>query len=110
VIEETAGVVAGLRARAGDDAVDLELLLLPLRHRGRTQARVIGTLSAARLPEWIGLRPVEGLETLSLRVLVPGAGPPRADPSFDRASEKPFDRRSDPARRHGLVVHQGGLA
>ena len=101
VIEETAGLVAGLRARAGDSNVlDLEMLLLPLRHRGRTQARVIGTLSAVPVPDWVGLRAIESLETLSLRVLVPGAEPePPAAPGIEPAS-----------RRHGLVVHQGGLA
>lgn len=101
VIEETAGLVAGLRARAGaSNVLDLEMLLLPLRHRGRTQARVIGTLSAVPVPEWVGLHAVESLETLSLRVLVPGAEPQRlAVPGIEPA-----------ARHHGLVLHQGGLA
>ena len=97
VIEETAGLVAGLQARTADgDELQLEMLLLPLRHRGRTQSRIIGTLSATRAPEWIGLRSVERLETVSLRILVAGAMPDRPEPT--------------PARRHGFVVHQGGRA
>ena len=105
VIEETAGLVAGLRARTGEsETLDLEMLLLPLRHRGRTQSRVIGTLSAAPPPDWIGLRTVAALETLSLRVLVPGAAPPRPGPRMSGTAGGP------PPRRHGFVVHQGGLA
>jgi hypothetical protein len=97
VVEETAGLVAGLDARTGDgDALQLEMLLLPLRHRGKTHSRIIGTLSATRAPAWIGLKPVERLETVSLRILVTGAAP-----------DLPA---TEPVRRHGFVVHQGGRA
>lgn len=95
VVEETAGLVAGLRGRGGPEELDLELLLLPLRHHGRTQSRVIGTVSATPVPAWIGLRALDSLETVSLRVLVPGALPARPEPP--------------PVQRHGFVVHQGGL-
>lgn len=97
VVEETAGLVAGLSGRTSEgDGLELEMLLLPLRHRGRTHARLIGALSAGRVPDWIGLRALEGLETVSLRVLVPGIAEPLEPPP--------------PIRRHGFVVHQGGLA
>lgn len=95
VIEDTAGLVAGLRGRTGaGDTIDLELLLLPLRHRGKTQVRVLGALSAVGVPPWIGQRPLIGVETVSVRVLV-GEGDP-----------------GDPAspRRPALVLHRGGLA
>ena len=98
VIEETAGLVAGLTGRtAADDSVDLELVLLPLRHRGRTQDRVIGALSPAAGPLWLGMRPLVALETRSLRVLTGGAAPlpaPANDPGL-------------PARP-ALVLHRGG--
>lgn len=97
VAEETAGVVVGLEGRTqAGDAVDLELVLLPLRHRGRTQDRVIGALSPGASPVWLGLRPLVSLETRTLRVLTAQALPP--EPANDPV----------PMRRMGLVVHQGG--
>jgi hypothetical protein len=56
---DTVGVVAGLRGTTErGEAVDLELLLLPLRHQGETQSRILGALSPACVPHWLGLRPV----------------------------------------------------
>ncbi|MFD1702104.1 PAS domain-containing protein [Methylopila henanensis] len=51
--------------------VDLELALLPLRHRGRTHARVLGALSPVETPYWIGACPVTRLELSSLRMIWP---------------------------------------
>lgn len=97
VAEDTAGLVVGLEGRtAADDVIDLELILLPLRHRGRTQDRIIGALSPGLSPVWLGLRPIVGLETRSLRVLTAGVVPPA--PANDTA----------PVRRHGFLVHRGG--
>jgi hypothetical protein len=95
---DTLGIVAGLRGinAAGEEA-DLELLLLPLRHRGRTQVRALGTLSLDGTPPWIGLRPLRQAETASLRILPDRrpAGPgPAAYPG--------------PVRRGHLLVHAGG--
>ena len=99
VADETAGLVAGLvGATDEDDAVDLEMILLPLRHRGRPHARILGAMSPAAVPPWIGFRPVRELTTTSLRVIrppvraAPGSG---ADASLDE-------------RRRRFVVHQGG--
>lgn len=58
----------------GWDAVDLELLLLPLRHHDRTQARVLGSLAAAGHPTWMGLRATAPLDVLRLDA-VPGLAP-----------------------------------
>ncbi|WP_163981047.1 PAS domain-containing protein, partial [Raoultella ornithinolytica] len=45
VAQDTAGVVAGLRATTErGETLDLELLLLPLRHQGKTQSRILGAL------------------------------------------------------------------
>ncbi|MGU3539742.1 PAS domain-containing protein [Methylobacterium sp. A54F] len=108
VAGDTVGVVAGLRATtAAGEAADLELLLLPLRHRGRTQARLLGALSPILVPSWLGLRPVSGLATTSLRVLggldLPArtvGGLPVPPPANDAA----------PLRRGHLLVHRGGRA
>jgi hypothetical protein len=45
VVEDTAGMVVGLvGTTARGDGLDLEMLLLPLRHRGRTHTRILGAL------------------------------------------------------------------
>jgi hypothetical protein len=101
VLSETAGLVAGLRGIAENGwTIDLELLLLPLRHRGRTDKRVLGALSSNVLPSWVGLIPVASLETTSLRVV---------NSVRERNPSLAGSRGTELARRRGLVVHQGGL-
>lgn len=72
VMDETAGAVAGLSAETQTGApVYLELLLLPLRYRGRTHARVLGALSPTTTPEWLGLDTLDSVRMISLRMLWP---------------------------------------
>ena len=69
----------------GCDAVDLELLLLPLAPRAGSGARGHGSLSAAATPGWIGRSPSAALDLLS-------AGLPRPDPrrpAFGRRVGRP---------------------
>jgi hypothetical protein len=100
---DTLGVVAGLRgANAAGETIDLELLLLPLRHRGRTQARALGVLSPAASPHWLGLRPLTRADTTSLRVLA-GRGPEARKPRAPAGGQ-------GPVRRGHLFVHLGGRA
>jgi hypothetical protein len=47
----------------------LELLLLPLRHHGRTDARLIGSLAALTKPYWSTLVPLAALRIGSSRFL-----------------------------------------
>ncbi|WP_342109995.1 PAS domain-containing protein [Methylobacterium sp. SI9] len=106
VASDTLGVVAGLRGtNAAGEAVDLELLLLPLRHRGRTQVRALGALSLDGTPPWIGLRPLMEAQTTSLRIL-PSRRPDTLPPP------RPVVRSSTtypgPVRRGHLLVHAGG--
>lgn len=79
VLDNQAGVVAGAEARpeppaaaapAGEQ-LDLELVLLPLRYRGKTHARMLGALSPAAAPGWLGLTPLAPLTFTSARVLWP---------------------------------------
>jgi hypothetical protein len=100
VLDETAAVVAGLRAAAGERGLDLELLLLPLRYRGKTHARMLGSLSLAVIPDWLGLAPVEDLAISSLRVIRPARRQPGGPPDVLSAAE----------RRQRFVVHPGGRA
>lgn len=74
VMDETAGAVAGLAAETQSGAsVHLELLLLPLRYRGRTHARVLGALSPALTPDWLGLDMLDSMRMISLRMIWPDA-------------------------------------
>ena len=106
VASDTLGVVAGLRGtNAAGETADLELLLLPLRHRGRTQVRALGALSLDGTPPWIGLRPIVAAETTSLRILpsrrAEAMPPPR--PAVRAGAGYPV-----PVRRGHLLVHAGG--
>ena len=70
VIEGVRPVVAGLAAGPADERpIHLELLLLPLRHHGKTHARVLGMLTPAALPAWLGLRPAEELNLVAMRFI-----------------------------------------
>ena len=93
VVDDAAGIVGGAVGTTRRGAtVNLEMLLLPLRHRGRTNARLLGAISPAIVPSWIGFDPVESLSMLSLRVI--------------RSSGHNDPAQSD--RRPHLVVHEGG--
>ncbi|WP_439572540.1 PAS domain-containing protein [Phreatobacter sp.] len=51
--------------------VDLEAVILPLVHRGRIGARLIGTLSVHEAPWWIGRDGIASLDVTELRLLWP---------------------------------------
>jgi hypothetical protein len=70
VCDDAVGIVAGVTGAPGEGrAIDLELLLLPLRHYGRTHARLIGCMTPAHLESWSGLAPMRLHALSSLRVL-----------------------------------------
>ncbi|GJD49959.1 hypothetical protein OPKNFCMD_2695 [Methylobacterium crusticola] len=105
VIQETVGVVVGLVGVTDEgETLDLELLLLPLRHRGKTQSRVIGALSPAIIPTWLGLRPITAVRTVSLRILT-AAEPPAAEAE---RLPSPANDEPGPERRRRFIVHRGG--
>ena len=49
--------------------MDLELLLLPLRHHGKTHSRVLGALSVSAPAEWFGRAEAGPLQLSSVRVI-----------------------------------------
>ena len=72
-LDDRAAVVAGGWAGPPDhEPIAVELLLLPLRHHGKTHARLLGSLAPAANPGWMGLRPVEPLRLASFRSM-PGS-------------------------------------
>jgi hypothetical protein len=97
---ETAGIVAGMTATTTHGhSVDLEMLLLPLRHRGKTHSRVLGALSPLSIPAWLGIEHIKELKTLSIRIIWP-SGTAAALPQEEAAIE----------RRRRFVLHRGGRA
>jgi hypothetical protein len=70
VSDEACPVIGGVSAKAaGFQALELELLLLPLRHRGATHSRILGLCSPTSAPNWLGLAPVASLSLQSTRIL-----------------------------------------
>ncbi|MGJ0506854.1 MAG: PAS domain-containing protein [Methylocystis sp.] len=96
VTDEARPVVVGARSGAGDlSRLDAELLLLPLRHSGKTHSLALGALTPAHEPEWLGRKTAPALHVSSLRVL------DGRDASF-------AGRSARTASRPRLVLHEGG--
>lgn len=67
-----AGLLLGLTgASALGRAVPMEALILPLVHRERLGARMIGCLSAAEAPRWAGREGIESIAVESARLIWP---------------------------------------
>ncbi|ALA16204.1 MULTISPECIES: PAS domain-containing protein [Chelatococcus] len=104
VLDNQAGVVAGAEARPeilaatapAAEQIDLELMLLPLRCRGKTHARMLGALSPAAPPDWLGLAPLSPLTFTSARVLWP------------EGADRPATAGALQDRRGHLMVFRGG--
>jgi hypothetical protein len=85
--------------------LDLEIGLLPLRHRGRTHARVLGSLAAVETPYWLGACPVTRFELTSLRMIWPSGRRRPLEPS----DPTPVSGLSAVGRRIGrFLVFDGG--
>jgi hypothetical protein len=101
VVDECAGFVAGVGGRNADGVrIDLELLVLPLLQRDRSQARLLGVLAPVAAPYWLGTNAVQDLTCGTVRHLGPGlstVGSPRLVPIS-----------ANGRLRHGLVVYDGG--
>jgi hypothetical protein len=96
---ESPGLVASASGQGPDgSAVELELLLLPLSHRGRMPARFLGVLAPLTVPYWIGVAPLADLRLGALRHL---------GPALQTVAAAPYHAPS--ARwRNGFLVVDGG--
>jgi hypothetical protein len=100
--DDSVAVVAGATGHnAEGHHVDLELLLLPLRHCGQTHLRMIGALAPLLAPYWLGASPVTSLR-LGERRFLGHATEPAAPPLAPAVPQQPV------RRRHGLTVYDGG--
>jgi hypothetical protein len=101
VADESVGIVAGAVGWTAEGfSVDLELLLLPLRHCGRTHVRLIGTLAPLAAPYWLGASPVLTLALGAHRYLGPAVEDAPAPPPVEAGARL----------RRGLLVYDGGQA
>ncbi|WP_158807940.1 PAS domain-containing protein [Beijerinckia sp. L45] len=63
-------VVAGaIASPAGQGECPFELLLLPMRHHGKTHSRILGIIKSVKTPSWLGMLPVGPLKLRSLRIV-----------------------------------------
>jgi hypothetical protein len=93
VAQDSTPVVVSVRVQApGDARLDLELLLLPLRHFGRSQTRILGALLPLHHADWLGLSTPGPLEMISMR----------------RVEGAPSRSMRTPQKRPRLVVYNGG--
>lgn len=101
--DEATVSVAGVAGRSDDGAaLDLELLLLPLRHRGRMDSRALGVLAPLAPAYWIGTMPLVSVVLGTVRYM-------RSDSLADAPQLVPLPSVMRTARlRRGLMVLDGG--
>lgn len=98
VVEDTVGIVLGvLGTNVNGSEIAMEAILLPLRHLGRTDTRMLGALSPSTLPSWAGLVPLAELRVRSVRII---------DPTYREHQDIGMAALGE--RRNHFVVHEGG--
>jgi hypothetical protein len=107
VIDGVNPVIAGVfAAPQGRTAMNMELLLLPLRHNGKTHARVLGCIAPSAHQPWFGLLAADKLVLKSMRIISPDEAseplPPLGWPD-DSGIPRPLGRRGH------LTVYAGGV-
>jgi hypothetical protein len=101
VADEANGLVASASGRTAQGwAQDVELVLLPLAHRGDTHARMIGALAPLSAPFWLGAATLGALTLGNIRHLDPALEMPTA------ARLVAGDKTA--ARRAAFTVYEGG--
>lgn len=79
IADEATGVVASVSGLTGEGwKQDLELVLLPLAHRGDTHQRMIGALAPLSAPFWLGTAKLGTLTLGNIRHLDPALETPTA--------------------------------
>jgi hypothetical protein len=89
----------------GLGSVEIEAILLPLRHHGLTHSRILGGFAVNPAPYWIGLIGAGPIRLRSLRALDSSS---RSAPAHDGAAPAGFSVRQAPKRYKHLFVYSGG--
>lgn len=110
VADESVGVVASVSAaNAAGASLLLELVLLPLSHHGRTDARFLGALAPSAQPAWLGTSALVDLTLGTYRYVGPAlAGTPVPRAFAPKLADGPHIGSHAGRIRHGLVVYDGG--
>jgi hypothetical protein len=111
VIDDVTPVVAGVRSPAPTEGpanivargdMNFELLLLPLRHFGKTHSRVLGSLSSREPSNWFGKTAAPPLSLISMRII-------RGDEAQEAIAMRiSTSRMALGTKRANFVVYQGG--
>jgi len=103
-------ILAGAAAApTGYGEVELELLFLPLRYRGETNARILGSLALVSKPPWLGLLPADRLMLRSLRTLNENVAPLAWNADLEmRSSAETKPTGSAFEQRGHFRVYRGG--
>lgn len=106
VADESVGVLASASGVSVEGAeMRLELVLLPLSHLGRTDARFLGALAPSEPPAWLGTSPLARLTLGTHRYVGPAAvGTPLSRDNVLR----PHFGLGGGRIRHRFVVYDGG--
>ena len=105
VADEAQPFLIGAEARPpGLGAVDIEAILLPLRHHGLTHSRVLGGFAVHAAPAWMGLMGAGPITLTSLRALDSST---RRAPAREGAAPAGFSLRDPPKRYKHLFVYSG---
>jgi hypothetical protein len=106
VADESVGVAASASGMSVAGAeMRLELVLLPLSHLGRTDARFLGALAPGEPTAWLGTNPLARLTLGTHRYVSPAA----VGPALPRGNVlKPNFGLGGGRIRHGFLVYDGG--
>ncbi|HEY2135295.1 MAG TPA: PAS domain-containing protein [Xanthobacteraceae bacterium] len=100
VADEAVAIIAGARGRTeAGSTTDLELLLLPLYHRGKMHVRLLGLLAPLTVPYWLGAEHVVTLTLGAMRHL---------GPAIETVSAPRFAKSAGNQPRPELTVYDGG--
>ena len=111
VCDEAGPGVLGLEVlSAGERAAPLEMLLLPLREKGRTHARILGSLAGHCPPATPSIAADRRFAFVSMRILHRSTAAAAPVPRLaTRRGDRPGDAGSPAVLRHGhLTLYQGG--
>ncbi len=103
-------VVAGaVAAPVGQEPTPFELIFLPLRHHGKTHARILGLIKPIEAPAWLGLLPIGALSLKSLRIVEARESAPQSlAVGADTGASPMLFADPTPTTRPYLRVIQGG--
>jgi hypothetical protein len=105
VADEAQPFLIGAEARPpGLGTLDIEAILLPLRHHGLTHSRVLGAFAVHAAPSWLGLVGAGPITLTSLRALDSAT---RSGSAQDGAAPTGFSVRNAPKRYKHLFVYSG---